>query len=156
MTGTPVPTLSLKLNLTLILTPTLILTLTLFNLLNHTKRNCNSKMIKSHLFSVNKSQHRRNDAMFLNTLYLQDYVDHQPALAVNDFPTSSTICLHVSFPTCFPHNNPCLYICNVDYSSNMYFNRRHAKLQAGLVAAGLTLHRPEIWQLARHGLQCVG
>ena len=149
MTGSPMPTLSLKLNLALILTPTLILTLTLFNLLNHTNPNHNSKTIKSPLFSVNKSQHHRSDAVFLNTLYLQDYVGHQPALAVTDFPTSSTICLHVRFPTRIPR----LYICNIDHSSNMYFDRRHAKLQASLVAAGLTLHRPEICRLARHGLR---
>jgi len=34
------------------------------------------------------------------------------------------------------------------HSSNVYFDPRHAKLQASLAAAGVTLQRPEIWQLA--------
>jgi len=69
--------------------------------------NHNSKTIHTHRFSkfnqINKPtpQRRRNDAMFPNTLYIRDFTGHQPALAVTDFPTFSTIlCLLVGFSEC--------------------------------------------------------
>ena len=85
--GSPVPSLSLILNITVILTLTV-------TLLNPTNPTCKSKMMKLAFFRQISPQHHHSNAMLLNTLYICEYTGHHAALGVTDFPSS------IMLPTC--------------------------------------------------------
>jgi len=77
-----------------------------------TNPNRNSKMLETHLFLKNKSQHHCNDAIFRNILYICDYTGHQA-----DFLMSSTICLHW-FLTCISYPVPAMLTLHTNIDNN--------------------------------------